>query len=76
MEQKFASEDAKVSFLSRIESVNTRLARSLPEAHPPWIIGELLSSLLEMAEVTPSNQPADSRNQLQSQTVPRSGQEC
>ena len=68
MELKFASEDVKVSFLSRIESAKARLAP------PPLDNCELLSSLLDMAEATPSNQPAGSGDQLQSQAVPMSTQ--
>ena len=71
MELKFASEDAKVSFLSRIESAKARLA---PRGSPLLDNRELLSSLLDMAEATPSNQPAGSGDQLQSQAVPRSTQ--
>ena len=57
MELKFASEDAKVSFLSRIESAKARLAL---RGSQPLDNRELLSSLLDMAEATPSNQPAGS----------------
>ena len=70
MELNFASEDAKVSFMSRMETAKARLA---PRGSPPLDNRELLCSLLDMAEATPpSNQPAGSRDQLQSQAVPRS----
>ena len=45
---------------------------SLPRGSPPLDNRELLSSLLDMAEATPTNQPAGFGDQLQSQAVPRS----
>ena len=72
MELNFASEDAKASFMSRMESAKARLA---PRGSSPLDNLELLCSLLDMAEATPSsNQSAGSGDQLQSLAVPRSTQ--
>ena len=68
MELNFASEDAKVSFMSRMESAKARFA---PRGSPSLDNRDLLSSLRDMAEATPSNQPTGSGDQLQSQAVPR-----
>ena len=51
MELNFASEDSKKAFLSRVESAKPRRA---PRGSPPLDSHELLSSLLDMAEATPS----------------------
>ena len=68
MELNFASEDAKQSFLSRMENTKQRFA---PRGSPPLGSRELLSYLLDMAETTPpTNQPGTTGSQLQSQVVP------
>ena len=56
MELNFATEDAKLSFMSRLENAKVRLA---PRGSPPLDSRELLSSLIDMAEATPpTNQSA------------------
>ena len=65
MELNFASEDAKLSFMSRVENAKARLA---PSSSSPLDSRELLSSLLDMAEAT--HQPGSTGGQLQSQAVP------
>ena len=68
MELNFTSENAKLSFMSRVENAKARLA---PRGSPPLDSRELLSLLLDMAEATPpTNQSASTRDQLQSQAVP------
>ena len=68
MELNFASEDAKHSFLLRLENTKHRLAH---RGSPPLDSRELLRSLLDMVEATPpTNQPAATGSQLQSQAVP------
>ena len=68
MELNFTSEDAKQSFLSRMENAKQRFA---PRSSPPLGSRELLSYLLDMAETTPpTNQPGTTGSQLQSQVVP------
>ena len=68
MELNFASEDAKRSFLLRVENAKQRLA---PSGSPPLDNHELLGSLLDMAEATPpTNQQATTGSQLQSQAGP------
>ena len=68
MELNFASEDTKQSFLLRVENAKQRLA---PRGSPLLDSRELLRSFLDMAEVTPpTNQPAATGSQLQSQAVP------
>ena len=68
MKLNFATVDAKLSFMSRVENAKARLA---PRGSPPLDSRELLSSLLDMSEATPpTNQPASTGDQLQSQAVP------
>ena len=55
MELSFASEDAKLSFMSRVENAK---ARHAPRGSLPLDSRQLLSLLLDVAEATPSTNEA------------------